>query len=80
MLSLAARVARGAHKGRPLVVARNRHGKFITAPRKDCPMRIEHQSEQSALQAVFAEGRGAWFSVDGRGGHAAFHTPRCSRR
>lgn len=76
MLSLAARVARGPHKGRPVVLARNRHGKFMTAPVENSAVRIEHPSEQSAIQAVLDQGHGAWFSTDGRGGHAAFHKPR----
>ncbi|MDB5706156.1 MAG: hypothetical protein JWN66_3272 [Sphingomonas bacterium] len=80
MLSLSARVSRGPHKGRPLVLARNRHGRFVTAPTKDGPSRVEHRSDEAAARAVYAEGHGAWFSLDGRGGHAAFHLPRQRRR
>jgi hypothetical protein len=58
------------------VLARSRHGKFMSAPIRDSAARVEHPTEQAALQAVLAQGRGAWFSVDGRGGHAAFHKPR----
>ncbi|GGE11122.1 hypothetical protein GCM10011390_32700 [Aureimonas endophytica] len=76
MLTLSARVTRGPHKGRPLVLARNRQGRFVTAPAKDAAARREHASEEAAAQAVYAEGHGAWFSRDGRGGHAAFHKPR----
>lgn len=76
MLTLSARVTRGPHKGRPLVLARNRRGRFVTAPAKSAPVRREHASEEAAARAVYAEGHGAWFSCDGRGGHAAFHRPR----
>jgi hypothetical protein len=76
MLSLSARVSRGPHKGRPLVLARNRRGRFVTAPAKQDPVRIEHRLEEAAARAVYAQGHGAWFSLDGRGGHASFHKPR----
>ena len=76
MLSLSARVARGPHKGRSLMLARNRRGAFVTAPAKDPMVRVEHPSEEAAAQAVYAEGHGAWFSPNGRGGHASFHKPR----
>jgi hypothetical protein len=76
MLTLSARVSRGPNKGRPLVLARNRGGRFMTAPFKYADARLEHASEDSAARAVYAEGHGAWFSGDGRGGHAAFHKPR----
>lgn len=76
MLSLSARVTRGPHKGRSLVLARNRRGRFVTAPAKDPMVRVEHPSEEAAARAVYAEGHGAWFSANGRGGHASFHKPR----
>lgn len=76
MLTLSARVSRGPHKGRPLALARNRHGRFVTATAKEGGDRIEHASEESAARAVYAHGHGAWFSADGRGAHAAFHKPR----
>ncbi len=76
MLSLAARVSRGPHKGRPLVLARNARGRFVTAEPQDPSARVEHASEEAAARAVYAHGHGAWFSRDGRGGHAAFHKPR----
>ncbi len=81
MLTLSARVTRGPHKGRPLVLARNRNGRFVTAPAKDARARCEHASEAAAARAVYVDGHGAWFSCDGRGGHAAFHHPhRAFRR
>lgn len=76
MLTLSARVSRGPHKGRPLVLARNRNGRFVTAPAENAAARIEHGSEEAAARAVYSQGHGAWFSSDGRGGHAAFHKPR----
>lgn len=76
MLTLSARVTRGPHKGRPLVLARNRGGRFVTAPAKNSTLRSQHGSEEAAARAVYAHGHGAWFSTDGRGGHAAFHRPR----
>lgn len=78
MLTLSAWVTRGPNRGRPLVLARNRNGRFVTAPAKTVPLRCEHASEEAAARAVFEEGHGAWFSRDGRGGHAAFHKPRCN--
>lgn len=78
MLTLAARVTRGPHKGRPLVLARNREGRYVTAPAKNSALRYEHRSEEAAAQAVYSQGHGAWFSSNGRGGHAAFHKPRRS--
>ncbi len=80
MLTLFARVTRGPHKGRPLVLARNRNGRFVTALTKDASTRCEHRSEEAAAQAVYGEGHGAWFSRHGRGGQAAFHKPRRSSR
>ena len=80
MLTLSARVTRGPHKGRPLVLARNRNGRFVTAPAKNATVRQEHASEETAAKAVYADGHGAWFSRDGRGGHAAFHKPRRGSR
>lgn len=80
MLTLSARVTRGPHKGRPLVLARNRNGRFVTAPDRNAAMRLEHRSEEAAAQAVYGEGHGAWFSSNGRGGHAAFHKPRRNGR
>ena len=76
MLDLSAWVSRGRHKGRTLVLARNRRGKFVTAPAKDVDVRLEHGSADEAAQAVYRDGHGAWFSLDGRGGHAAFQKPR----
>jgi hypothetical protein len=76
MLSLSARVSRGPHKGRPLVLARNSRGRFVTAVTKDPSSRVEHASEEAAARAVYSAGHGAWFSRDGRGGHASFHKPR----
>lgn len=81
MLTLSARVTRGPHKGRALVLARNRDGQFVTAPAKSSALRSRHGNEEAAARAVYADGHGAWFSRDGRGGHAAFHKPRrISRR
>ena len=76
MLDLSARVSRGPHKGATLMLARNRNGKFLTAPSKDAVQRREHASPEAAARAVYLDGHGAWFSRDGRGGHAAFHKPR----
>lgn len=76
MLSLSAQVSRGPHKGRPLVLARNSQGRFVTAKAKNPALRVEHVSEEAAAHAVYTEGHGAWFSRDGRGGHASFHKPR----
>ena len=76
MLTLSARVTRGPHKGSPLFLARNRRGKIVTSPAMDGHGRLEHDSEDAAAGAVYAHGHGAWFSDDGRGGHAAFHRPR----
>lgn len=76
MLDLSARVSRGPHKGGTLVLARNRRGQYVTAPSKDAGSRREHANAEAAAQAVFQDGHGAWFSHDGRGGHAAFHRPR----
>ncbi len=80
MLDLSARVSRGPHKGRTLVLARNRYGKFVTAPSKNDAGRVEHASPESAARAVYRDGHGAWFSDNGRGGHAAFHKPRRQSR
>lgn len=80
MLSLSARVTRGPNKGRPLVLARNRRGKIVTALSKDGVGRLEHDREEEAARLVFEGGHGAYFSADGRGGHAAFHKPRRGRR
>ena len=80
MLSLSARVTRGPNKGRPLVLARNKRGKIVTAADKNGADRIEHDREEEAARLVFAGGHGAWFSVNGRGAHAAFHKPRRGRR
>lgn len=80
MLSLSARVARGPNKGAPLFLARNRRGKFVTAPAKDGGVRVEHDREEAAAAAVIAQGHGAWFSANGRGAQAAFHKPRTRRR
>jgi len=74
MLSLSARVSRGPHKGRSLVLARNRQGKIVTAAPNG--IRVEHDTEERAAHAVWSAGHGAFFSIDGRGGHAAFHRPR----
>ena len=79
MLSLSARVTRGPSKGRPLVLARNRRGKIVTALDKNGAGRIEHDNEEAAVRFVFSERHGAYFSADGRGGHAAFHKPRAAR-
>lgn len=76
MLTLSARVTRGPHKGRSLVLARNRYGRFVTAPAEDASLRHEHGNKEAAAQAVYMQGHGAWFSPNGRGGHAAFHKPR----
>lgn len=80
MLSLSARVVRGPNKGAPLILARNRRGKFVTALDKRGTARVEHEREDAAAAVVIGEGHGAWFSPDGRGGHAAFHKPRARRR
>lgn len=80
MLSLSARVSRGPNKGRPLVLARNRRGKFITALSKTGLGRVEHDSEEAAAHHVYQSGHGAFFSSDGRGAQAAFHKPRRGRR
>ena len=80
MLSLSARVTRGPNKGRPLVLARNRHGKIVTAFSKDGTGRVEHAREEEAARFVFGHGHGAWFSANGRGAQAAFHKPRVRRR
>lgn len=80
MLSLSARVTRGPNKGRPLVLARNRRGKIVTATTKDGADRIEHDREEEAARLVFEKAHGAWFSADGRGAHAAFYKPRRGRR
>lgn len=79
MLTLSARVTRGPHKGAPLFLARNRRGKIVTALAKDGAGRAEHDSEEAAAAAVWTRGHGAFFSRDGRGGHAAFHKPRRRR-
>ena len=79
MLTLSARVSRGPSKGRPLVLARNRRGRIVTALSKAGDGRREHNSEEAAARAVWAEGHGAYFSANGRGAHAAFHKPRVSR-
>lgn len=79
MLSLSARVTRGPRRGQPLVLARNRHGKIVTALDGDGTGRVEHDSEEAAVRFVFGERHGAYFSADGRGGHAAFHKPRRRR-
>ena len=79
MLSLSARVTRGPHKGLPLRLARNRAGKIVTALTKTGLGRTEHDSEEAAAQSVWTQGHGAFFSADGRGGHAAFHKPRADR-
>lgn len=76
MLSLSARVTRGPKRGQPLVLARNRHGKIVTALDKHGAGRIEHDSEDAAVRFVFDERHGAYFSANGRGAHAAFHKPR----
>lgn len=80
MLSLSARVTRGPNKGRPLALARNRRGKFVTAADKSGSGRVEHVREEEAARLVFEQGHGAWFSGNGRGAHAAFHKPRKARR
>ena len=80
MLTLSARVSRGPHKGRPLVLARNRGGRFVTALSKAGEGRREHATEELAARAGGAEGHGAFFSANGRGAHAAFHKPRLSGR
>lgn len=80
MLSLSARVTRGPNKGRPLTLARNRRGKFVTAIDKSGADRIEHDREDEAARLVYRSGHGAWFSANGRGAHAAFHKPRLGRR
>ena len=76
MLSLTARVTRGPNKGLPLVLARNRRGKIVTALDKVGTGRVEHETEDHAARAVWGAGHGAFFSPDGRGGRAAFHKPR----
>ena len=80
MLSLTARVTRGPRRGQPLVLARNRRGKIVTALDKNGTGRREHDSEDGAVRSIFAEKHGAYFSADGRGGQAAFHKPRLARR
>lgn len=78
MLTLTARVSRGPNKGWPLVLARNRRGKFVTALDQTGTGRVEHDREDAAARIVYAEGHGAYFSHDGRGAQAAFH--RLGRR
>lgn len=80
MLSLSARVTRGPNKGRPLVLARNKRGKIVTAADKNGANRVEHEREEEAARLAFEGGHGAWFSANGRGAHAAFHKPRRGRR
>lgn len=80
MLSLSARVTRGPNKGRPLVLARNRRGKIVTAAAKNGADRVERDRDEEAARLVFDGGHGAWFCADGRGGQAAFHKPRRGRR
>ena len=80
MLTLSARVTRGPDKGKPLVLARNRRGKIVTAQAKDGAGRVEHDSEEAAAAQVYSAGHGAFFSRNGRGAHAAFHKPRQRRR
>jgi len=80
MLSLSARVTRGPHKGHPLTLARNRRGRIVTALDKTGNGRTEHDTEDMAARAVWTAGHGAWFSRDGRGGHASFHKPRRGAR
>ena len=75
MLTLSARVTRGPNKGRPLMLARNRRGKIVTALDKVGTGRIEHDCEDAAAAFVYANGHGAYFSRDGRGAQAAFHKP-----
>jgi hypothetical protein len=77
MLTLSATVSRGPNTGRPLRLARNRAGQFITAAADGT--RHAHDREDAAARAVWAQGHGAFFSPDGRGAHAAFHRPRLSR-
>ena len=79
MLTLSARVTRGPDKGQPLVLARNRRGKIVTALAKDGTGRVEHDSEEAAAARVYTDGHGAFFSRNGRGAHAAFHKPRRRR-
>jgi hypothetical protein len=79
MLSLSARVSRGPNKGRPLTLARNPRGKFITAVDKTGAGRVEHDSEEAAARHVYQSGHGAFFSANGRGAQAAFHKPRRGR-
>lgn len=76
MLTLSARVTRGPNKGRPLVLARNRHGKIVTALDQTGTGRVEHDREDAAAHLVYTGGHGAYFSRDGRGAQAAFHKPR----
>lgn len=80
MLSLSARVSRGPNKGRPLVLARNRRGKIVTAVDKTGAGRVEHDHEEAAARFVYERGHGAFFSATGRGAQAAFHKPRRGRR
>ena len=80
MLTLSARVARGPNKGRALVLARNRRGRFVTAPDRFALDRVEHPTEEAAARSVYRDGHGAWFSTTGRGGHATFHKPRRGAR
>ena len=76
MLTLSARVTRGPNKGRPLVLARNRRGKIVTALDQTGTGRVEHDREDAAADHVYRSGHGAYFSSDGRGAQAAFHKPR----
>lgn len=79
MLTLSARVTRGPNKGRPLVLARNRRGKVVTALDQAGTGRVEHDREDAAAHQVYSNGHGAYFSSDGRGAQAAFHKPRSRR-
>lgn len=79
MLTLSARVTRGPAKGQPLMLARNRHGKIVTALSKEGAGRVEHDSEDAAAAQVYGHGHGAFFSRNGRGAHAAFHKPKRRR-
>jgi hypothetical protein len=76
MLTLSARVTRGPDKSRPLVLARNRHGKIVTALDQAGACRLEPDREDVTAHPVYASGHGACFSHDGRGAQAAFHKPR----
>lgn len=78
MLTLSARVTRGPNKDRPLLLARNRRGKIVTALDGTGAGRVEHDREDAAAAHVYRNGHGTYFSRDGRGGQAAFHKPRAS--